>query len=121
MATSTTSGTPAAPSTSVGSSGGNDNLAYLKSLVNQLQAKIQVLEDQASAKTHEAGTKLTEVVNSVKDTASNAVQGAKAAVTTGSSPAQQLRFVRPFFVLSARLTEMIELCSWARLEVVHSA
>jgi len=74
MATSTTAGTPAAPT------GGDSNLAYLKSLVGQLQSKIEALEAQASKSTQQAGQVLSDAVSSVKE-------------STGLTPAQQLRIV----------------------------
>ena len=75
MATSTTAGTPAAPT-----GGGDSNLAYLKSLVGQLQSKIEALEAQASKSTQQAGQVLSDAVSSVKE-------------STGLTPAQQLRIV----------------------------
>lgn len=78
MATSTTAGTPAAPTGN--NSGGDSNLAYLKSLVGQLQSKIEALEAQASKSTQQAGQALSDAVSSVKE-------------STGLTPAQRLRIV----------------------------
>ncbi|GAA5898017.1 hypothetical protein JCM5296_001455 [Sporobolomyces johnsonii] len=64
-------------------------LEHLKSLVSQLQSKIERLEQQAAASAHDAKAKVGSAVESAKDTVKGAVGGASQSLT----PAQHLRLV----------------------------
>ncbi|CEQ39700.1 SPOSA6832_01268 [Sporobolomyces salmonicolor] len=64
-------------------------LEHLKSLVSQLQAKIERLEQQAVASANDAKAKVGSAVESAKDTVKGAVGGASQTLT----PAQHLRLV----------------------------
>ncbi|GAA5863917.1 hypothetical protein JCM1840_005821 [Sporobolomyces johnsonii] len=64
-------------------------LEHLKSLVSQLQSKIERLEQQAAASAHDAKAKVGSAVESAKDTVKGAVGGASQTLT----PAQHLRLV----------------------------
>ncbi|GAA5937491.1 hypothetical protein JCM1841_006168 [Sporobolomyces salmonicolor] len=64
-------------------------LEHLKSLVSQLQAKIERLEQQAVASANDAKAKVGSTVESAKDTVKGAVGGASQTLT----PAQHLRLV----------------------------
>jgi len=66
--------------------GDNSNLAYLKSLVSQLQAKIEHLESQASVKTQQASNAIKDTVTSVKDSVVDAA-------TSAGNSEKQLRIV----------------------------
>lgn len=81
MATSTTAGTPTS-SSPASAPKSTDNLAHLKSLVSQLQAKIERLEAQAATS-----------ATGVKDSVVNAAESVKDAVLGGLTPAHHLRIV----------------------------
>jgi adenylate kinase len=71
------------------SSDSSSQLEHLKSLVAQLQTKIERLESQASSTASDAKAKVGQAVEGAKETVKEAVGGAKEALT----PAQHLRLV----------------------------
>lgn len=71
------------------SSDSSSQLEHLKSLVSQLQTKIERLESQAASSASDAKAKVGQAVEGAKETVKGAVGGAKEALT----PAQHLRLV----------------------------